>query len=144
MITNGGLRPLEVRRVNAISLKVARGPLRAISRLDSARSDIFFSLIRRTSAEAAIARERISPSRPLSHYLTFPVFSPHTAIYGIEHSHPALLSLGEIELAISPLGINSAASLWISSEGRKGEGNFSNAEKVAAKDDDKARRWRRC
>lgn len=42
VITSGGLRPLEARRVNAISLKVARGPLRAISRLDSAWSDIFF------------------------------------------------------------------------------------------------------
>jgi len=54
------LRPLEARRVNGISLKVARGPLRAISRHYSAWSDIFFPRVRRTSAEAAITRERIS------------------------------------------------------------------------------------
>lgn len=121
VITSGGLRPLEARRVNAVSLKVARGPLRAISRHDSARSDIFFffSLERRTSAEVAIARERISPSRFLFLSISrFPLFLRAPQFTVSNGSHRALLSLGEIECVISPLGITSA-SLWIPLRRRK-------------------------
>lgn len=114
VITSGGLRPLEARRVNAVSLKVARGPLRAISRLDSARSDIFFFLARASNKRGSCdrARKNLPLPVPLSLYLTFPAFSSCAAIYGVERSHRALLSLGEIECVISPLGITSA-SLWI-------------------------------
>jgi len=99
-----GLRPLEARRVNAVSFKVARGPLRAISRLDSVRSDVFFSCSSNQRGSCN-CRKNISLSRPLSLYLAFPAFSPCATIY-VERSHRALLSLGEIECVIS-LGITS-------------------------------------
>lgn len=66
------MRPFEVRRVRAFSLKVARGPLASDI---SARLDIFFFLSRvcPTTVEAAVARvERFLPSLPL--YISFSIY----------------------------------------------------------------------
>lgn len=98
VITSGGLRPLEARRVNAVSLKVARGPLRAISRLGSARSDIFFSLSFSLVEQARKLRSREKESPPpvlLSLYLAFPAFSSCAAIYGVRTVLIALSSRSE-------------------------------------------------
>jgi len=92
----------------------------------------FFSSCSSNKRTKLQSREKESLFRPLSLYLVFLVFSSYDAIYGVERSHRALLSLGEIECAISPLGITSA-SLWIPSEERRGGGNFLSAEKGAAR-----------
>lgn len=135
------MRPLVARRVNAVSLKVARGPLRAISRLGSAQSDIFFFPL---VEQARKLRSREKESLPLPFFFSLSrvsrFFPRCAAIYGVEHSHRALHSLGEIECVISPLGIT-CASLWIPSKEEEMETSWVRRKEQRDENDDVRRCW---